>query len=90
MKKLRIQPFLYRALHSSGFRLSFVLGLFLAVFQVVQMITPIDSGYIYPASLYAMWVGGDFLTVWHGIKKQATSTIFCCIKSKTPCFWSAP
>lgn len=60
MKKIRIQPFLYRAFHSSGFRLSFVLGLFLAVLQIVQMRTPIDSGYIYPASLYAMWVGGEW------------------------------
>lgn len=60
MKKLRIQPFLYRAFHSSGFRLSFVLGLFLAVLQIVQMRTPIDCGYVYPASLYAMWVGGEW------------------------------
>ena len=58
MKHCHFSHFLYRAFHSPGFRLSTGLGFIVAVCQIVQMFSPVDTGFSYPSSLYEMWLGG--------------------------------
>lgn len=60
MKNVRFFPFLYRAFHGPGFRLSIGLGSVFAVCQVIQMYVPVDGGFSYPTSLYEMWIGGEW------------------------------
>ena len=60
MKHCHFSHFLYRAFHSPGFRLSTGLGLVVAVCQIVQMFSPVDTGFSYPSSLYEMWLGGEW------------------------------
>lgn len=62
MKQSHFFSFLYRAFHNSGFRFSFVLGLLIAIFQVIQMYCPINTGFAYPTSLYEMWLGGEWVS----------------------------
>lgn len=60
MKHCHFSHFLYRAFHSPGFRLSTGLGFIVAVCQIVQMFSPVDTGFSYPSSLYEMWLGGEW------------------------------
>ena len=60
MKNIHFPPFLYRAFHGAGFRLSIALGSLFAICQVVQMYSPVDNGFSYPTSLYEMWLGGEW------------------------------
>ena len=34
----------------------------ISIFQVIQMYCPINTGFVYPTSLYEMWLGGEWVS----------------------------
>lgn len=66
-----------RGFDSAGFRLSMLISFCLALAQILQTYTKVDLGYRYPASLFEIWIGGEWASYANAVTMLVLPILAC-------------